>query len=161
MTSRNAFEQLARDLTSQSLPVLRLSVERIESIKKEIDSMSLGERNRRKTIAAASASLNPLAQDSHKELAKLLSTIKIIKRYKRKSLIKFGDLTVSLGKYGVAIYFLPTGLTVEGLRLSIESFICSQSILDYIGAIPDGCKHGETIYNYSKCAVPVLQTEVA
>ena len=94
------------------------------------------------------------AQDSQKELEKLFPTIEIIKRYKRKSLIRFGDLTVALGKYGVAIYFLPTGFTVNGLRLSIESFICSQSILEYIGAIPDGCEHGETIYNYSQCALP-------
>lgn len=157
MTTRNAFEQLTRDLTSQSLPALTLSVERVAAIKENLSQMTLGETSRRKTIAAASALLNPLAADSHKELRKLLPTIEIIKRYKRKLLIKYGDLTVALGKYGVAVYFLPTGLTVKGIRLSVESFICSQHILEYIGATPSGQEHGETIYNYSKCALPSLE----
>jgi hypothetical protein len=158
MTTRKTLEQLTNESTAKSLPDLKLGLARMESIREALSTMSLGESSRRNTIAAASSTLDPLTKDSRKEIAKLLPSIEIIKLYKRKALIKIGNLTVVIGKYGVASYYMPTGISVSILNKSIESFFDSNIILDYIGAVIDSRERGESIYNYSQCTLPGIKT---
>jgi hypothetical protein len=161
MTTRKTLEQLFNESTAKSLPDLKLGLARMESIRKKLSTMNLGESSRRNTIAAASSTLDPLTQDSRKEIAKLLPTIEIIKLYKRKALIKIGNLTVVIGKYGVASYYMPTGISVSPLNTSVHSFLDSSIILDHIGAVVDGREQGESIHNYSQCALPGIKSIAA
>jgi hypothetical protein len=157
MTSNRAFEQFVKDLTAQSFNVLKQSLARAEAIEKITSTMKLGESSRRNFIAHASESLNPHASDSRTEMEKLLPTIEIIKRYKRKIAFKMGDLTLVSGKYGVTFYYMPLEAAIGNFRMSMQSVLNSKFILDYIGATADGWDKGDTIYNYSKCAVPATQ----
>lgn len=157
MSSNQAFEQFVKDLTAQSFDVLKQGLARADAIAAFTNPMTLGESSRRNFIAHASESLNPQASDSHVEMEKLLPTIEIIKRYKRKVVFKMGDLTLVSGKYGVTFYYMPLETAIGSFRMSMQSVLNSQFILDYIGATADGWDKGETIYNYSKCTAPTFQ----